>query len=112
MELRLKRFDMASLSNLSVVVAIGSASLAVLLVRDILSRQTDTPLGLVVSGTEVTASSSAWIHPQVFIHGTAARSWSRSSSDQTAIAVDRGGGGRKTVGHQSAGVCRSRRFGV
>jgi hypothetical protein len=39
----------------------------ILLVRDILSRQTDTPLRLVVSGTEV-AGKFFVVHPQVFIH--------------------------------------------
>jgi hypothetical protein len=69
MELRLKKFDMASLSNLSVVVAIGKRkSGKSFLVRDILSRQADTPLGLVVSGTEIANKFFGKFIPGVFIH--------------------------------------------
>jgi hypothetical protein len=69
MELRLKKFDMASLSNLSVVVAIGKRkSGKSFLVRDILSRQIGTPLGMVVSGTEVANKFFGKFVPRVFIH--------------------------------------------
>lgn len=69
MELRLKKFDMNTMSNLSVVVAIGKRkSGKSYLVRDILSRQAGTPVGLVVSGTEVANQFFGKFVPRVFVH--------------------------------------------
>jgi hypothetical protein len=68
-QLKLRKFDMASVKNDSVVIMLGKRRTGKsFLVRDLLSYHTDMPSGVVISGTEASNGFFGKIFPPVFIH--------------------------------------------
>ena len=70
MSLRLKKFDMASIAQDSVVLFIGKRQTGKsFLVRDLLFHHKNLPIGTVISGTEGANAFFSKIVPSIFIHG-------------------------------------------
>ena len=70
MNLNLKKFNMASIPDDSVVVCVGKRNTGKsVLLKDLLSYKTDMPVGTVISPTEVANSFYGKMVPPLFIHG-------------------------------------------
>ena len=70
MNLSLKKFDMASIKDDSVVVLVGKRNTGKsVLVKDLLSYKTDMPVGTVISPTEMANCFYGSMIPPLFIHG-------------------------------------------
>lgn len=67
-QLKLRRFDMASVKNDSVVIMLGKRRTGKsFLVRDLLSYHSDMPSGVVISGTEASNGFFGKIFPPLYI---------------------------------------------